>query len=155
VFWFRFTGFVCKKSANVLISESFVAKISDFGIAKRLAIHTMTMRVGTTRWMAPEVLTNKGSSMAYSLGSDVYSFGIIVWEMLTLELPWGNVSFDHQIEDRVTAGEHLDISHSVEPYRDLLLRCWNFDAQLRPAFMELIGRIDEIPSIEGSPERVQ
>lgn len=43
------------KSANVLISDSFVAKISDFGIAKRLQINTMTQRVGTTRWTAPEV----------------------------------------------------------------------------------------------------
>lgn len=137
----------------MLISESFVAKISDFGIAKRLAIHTMTMRVGTTRWMAPEVLTSKGSATAYSLGSDVYSFGVTVWEMLTLRLPWGNVAFDHQIEDRVAAGELLEIRDFAAPYRELLLACWNFDAQLRPMFTELIGRIEAIPAMEGSPDR--
>lgn len=145
--------FSSRKTANVLISDSFVAKISDFGIAKRLAIHTMTMRVGTTRWMAPEVLTSKGSSTAYSLGSDVYSFGVIVWEMLTLKLPWGNVSFDHQIEDRVTSGEVLQIFDFAAPYRDILLSCWNLDAQLRPMFTELIGKIDAVPMIEGSPDR--
>ncbi len=142
------------KSANVLISESFVAKISDFGIAKRLAIHTMTMRVGTTRWMAPEVLTNKGSTTAYSLGSDVYSFAVVVWEMLTLQLPWGKVSFDHQIEDRVTAGEHLPIPDATpQSYRTLMENCFNFDAQQRPPFTQLIFDIDSIPYIEGSPER--
>jgi serine/threonine-protein kinase CTR1 len=142
------------KSANVLISESFVAKISDFGIAKRLAIHTMTMRVGTTRWMAPEVLTNKGSTMAYSLGSDVYSFAVVIWEMLTLQLPWGKVTFDHQIEDRVTAGEHLPIPPSTpDCYRDLMESCFNFDAQQRPPFTQLIFDIEAIPMIEGSPER--
>lgn len=145
------------KSANILISDNFVAKISDFGIAKRLAVHTMTQRVGTTRWTAPEVLTNKTSSHAYSLGSDVYSFGVIIWEMMTLQLPWGNVAFDFQIEDRVTSGEHLPVPEATTPsqYRELMLQCWAMDSQARPPFTALIQQIEAIPYIHGSPERPQ
>jgi sterile alpha motif and leucine zipper-containing kinase AZK len=104
--------------------------------------------------MAPEVLTDKVSPMAYSLGSDVYSFGVIIWEMLTLELPWGNVGFDHQIEDRVTIGEHLPISPFVpKEYMAIMTNCWHFDSQQRPMFMDLIGKIESIPELEGAPTR--
>ena len=139
-----------QKSVNILVSDGFVAKVSDFGIAKRLAIATMTARVGTLRWTAPEVFTNN----SYSLGSDVYSFGVIVWEMLTLDLPWKNLSFDHIIEDRVKSGERLPISPFFpSQYQDLMVRCWLLNALDRPSFTDIIGMLERIPAISGSPQR--
>jgi serine/threonine protein kinase len=118
----------------------------------------MTQRVGTTRWMAPEVLRNKAdpSGIAYSLGSDVYSFGIIVWEMITLKLPWGHIPFDFQIEDHVIAGETLGIPDSTpSEYTTIMQACWKFTASERPEFTVLINQIEAIPMIEGRPEEAQ
>ena len=138
------------KSVNILVSESFVAKVSDFGIAKRLAVHTMTHRVGTLRWTAPEVLANN----TYSLGSDVYSFGVILWEMMSLTLPWPSLSFDHQIEDRVTSGERLPLSPFwPSKFQDVMVRAWQLNPLARPSFTDLIGLLERLPNLEDSPQR--
>ena len=82
------------------------------------------------------------------------AFGVILWEMITLELPWGDIAFDFQIEDHVIAGEHLPVLDGTPmEYVDVMLQCWQFDASDRPEFMTLINQIEAIPFLEGSPER--
>ncbi|KAF8817853.1 Tyrosine kinase-like (TKL) protein, partial [Cardiosporidium cionae] len=77
------------KSSNILISEYGHVKICDFGLAS-LAEYPMEEDlprhmgcVGSLHWMAPEVLRGEGMTKA----SDIYSFGVILWEMLTREIP--------------------------------------------------------------------
>jgi serine/threonine protein kinase len=75
------------KSLNILLDDDFEAKIGDLGLAKFLhdgEVHTM--RIGSYLWMAPGVL----HSEFYSEKADVYSYGLLVYELATLDI--GSVS---------------------------------------------------------------
>lgn len=71
------------KSLNVLLDDHFIPKITDFGWT-RLIAEKMTASVGTFQWMAPEVIRSK----SYTEKADVYSFGIILWEIASREPPY-------------------------------------------------------------------
>ncbi|KAF0696710.1 Aste57867_12564 [Aphanomyces stellatus] len=75
------------KSKNIVLDSMKGTKLTDFGIAKEDAIQTMTLGVGTVRWMAPEVIYDKG----YTVAADVYSFGIVLSEFDTHEIPYLHV----------------------------------------------------------------
>ncbi|KAE8648406.1 hypothetical protein Csa_008225 [Cucumis sativus] len=69
-----------KKIASGSLSDLLVIKVADFGVARVLAQSgVMTAETGTYRWMAPEVIEHK----PYDHKADVYSFGIVLWELLT------------------------------------------------------------------------
>ncbi|CAM9606844.1 unnamed protein product, partial [Hapterophycus canaliculatus] len=96
------------KSANVLLDGAGRAKIGDFGTS-RWSPHTVSTGLATytaktsqnthmsLAWSAPEVLDATRSTYA----SDVYSFGIVAWEVLSRELPWANVTHPRDVYIRV------------------------------------------------------
>ena len=73
------------KSQNILLSEDWTVKICDFGLAryKEKFIRENHGKVGTPHWMAPEILRGE----KYTEAADVYSFGVILWELITGEIP--------------------------------------------------------------------
>ncbi|KAG9408427.1 hypothetical protein AC1031_021666 [Aphanomyces cochlioides] len=76
------------KSRNILLDSAKGTKLADFGISRHdTSSETMTAGVGTYRWMAPEVLTFK----QYSTSVDVFSFGVVLSELDTHELPYANL----------------------------------------------------------------
>lgn len=75
------------KSGNILLDAHGTVKISDFGLSCVLDLsgsHDLTAETGTYRWMAPEVIRHE----PYSTKADVYSFGIVLWEMITKDQPF-------------------------------------------------------------------
>ena len=72
------------KAANLLLDDAGCVKIADFGVARLLDAGggVMTAETGTYRWMAPEIITHA----PYDEKADVYSYGILLWELLTGEL---------------------------------------------------------------------
>lgn len=90
------------KSLNVLMSvmrnDQPIAKITDFGISKdssagNTLANTQTLSggpIGTPAWSAPEVIKQSGPVDPYA--ADVWSFGIVVWEVATRKLPWDGCS---------------------------------------------------------------
>ncbi|CAK4689654.1 hypothetical protein LEN26_019691 [Aphanomyces euteiches] len=77
------------KSKNVLMAENWEAKLSDFGISRVTSNDdTMTSNIGTVAWIAPEVLTGG----RYSEKADIYSFGVFLSELDTLESPYAEMN---------------------------------------------------------------
>ncbi|KAJ0392946.1 hypothetical protein ATCC90586_010523 [Pythium insidiosum] len=98
------------KSSNVLLTTDLDAKLIDFGVSRERADHTMTVGVGTLRWMAPEVM----SGGRYGDRADVFSFGVILSELDTHELPYtvdGQPLRDEVIIARVSMGTLEAIGH--------------------------------------------
>ncbi|ETV97651.1 TKL protein kinase [Aphanomyces invadans] len=76
------------KSKNVLLSDTWEAKLSDFGISRVTSLEeTMTSNIGTVAWIAPEVLTGG----RYTEKADIYSFGVLLSELDTLQVPYAEM----------------------------------------------------------------
>lgn len=78
------------KSANLLCDDHFTVKVTDFGLARFNPTRDATRRTfcGTLPWVAPEVFGKGG----YSLAADVYSYAVVVWEVLTRASPYSSLS---------------------------------------------------------------
>lgn len=74
------------KSANCLVSKHWTVKICDFGLSKFMTDSPITdsSAAGTPEWMAPEVIRSE----PFTEKCDIYSLGIIIWELYTLNRPW-------------------------------------------------------------------
>lgn len=74
------------KSHNLLVDKHWNVKIADFGLSKVQDLNKMTA-TGTPQWSAPEVIRNE----LYDEKVDVYSFGVIIYELLTRKIPYANL----------------------------------------------------------------
>nr|DAD41731.1 TPA_asm: hypothetical protein HUJ06_016054 [Nelumbo nucifera] len=124
------------KAANLLMDENEVVKVADFGVARVQAQSgVMTAETGTYRWMAPEVIEHK----PYDHKADVFSFGIVLWELLTGKLPYEYLTPLQAAVGVVQKGLRPTIPKNTHPkLADLLERCWQQDPTLRPDFSEII-----------------
>jgi len=133
------------KSLNVLLDENWVVKICDFGLSKIMTHQSMMMTkgLGTPHWMAPEVI---GSSH-YGKPSDVYSYGILVWELWHRQIPYGNMDATQICMGVVQSKPPLrpPIAKTVP---DLMARfmvwCWNQEPSQRPTFANIIAQLDKM-----------
>lgn len=80
------------KSRNVLVDARFRAKVADFGLS---TLHATARHVGTPLWMAPELLRGEPASPA----SDVYSFAIVAWEVLTRREPYDEMDLGAVLDE--------------------------------------------------------
>lgn len=124
------------KSANLLMDENGIVKVSDFGVARvQNKSGVMTAETGTYRWMAPEVIEHK----PYNHKADVFSFGIVLWELLTRKLPYANLTPLQAAIGVVQKGLRPVIPKHTHPgIVGLLEQCWQQDPSLRPEFSEII-----------------
>lgn len=121
------------KSTNILIDEYFYPKICDFGISRSITDgEPLTCNVGAPQWMAPEVFL----SGDYSYPSDVYSFGSLLYEIVSGSIPWEND--DNSIEKAILRGERPEIPRNApKSIKNLIIKCWNEDPEARPTFSEI------------------
>ncbi|KAG7968704.1 hypothetical protein I3843_08G167600 [Carya illinoinensis] len=124
------------KSPNLLVDKNWNVKVCDFGLS-RLKHHTFLSSkstAGTPEWMAPEVLRNENSNEK----CDVYSFGIILWELATLRLPWSGMNPMQVVGAVGFQNRRLDIPKEVDPVvARIIWECWQTDPNLRPSFAQL------------------
>ncbi|KAI3431982.1 uncharacterized protein J3R85_007640 [Psidium guajava] len=130
------------KAANLLMDENEVVKIADFGIARvQTQSGVMTAETGTYRWMAPEVIEHR----PYDHKADVFSFGIVLWELLTGKLPYEDLTPLQAAIGVVHKGLRPTIPERTHPELEKLLnKCWERESSLRPEFSEIVETLQRI-----------
>jgi serine/threonine protein kinase len=135
------------KSPNILLvaadaNAEVTAKVGDFGLSSRLFVPSLKEKsidrdVANPTWLAPEILKEE----EFTEKSDIYSFGIILWELVTRQHPFSeyNYQFMFELEDIIKTGGRPTIPADVpEDYAVLIRRCWSPDPTERPSFLEII-----------------
>ncbi|XP_047330565.1 probable serine/threonine-protein kinase SIS8 [Impatiens glandulifera] len=128
------------KSPNLLVDKNWVLKVCDFGLSKMKHSTFLSSRstAGTAEWMAPEVLRNEPSNEK----CDVFSFGVILWELCTMRQPWGGMNPMQVVGAVGFQHRRLDIPDDTDPaIADIIRKCWQTDPKLRPSFSEIMAAL--------------
>ena len=128
------------KPGNVLLDEDYYPRICDFGISKLsdndsgLSGIKMSTNTGTLYYMAPEIIAEQ----EYNYKVDVYSYSLIVYELITGNLPIVDSGSFKQMQS-VLSGKRPDISMIHDnSARQFLEKCWSNDPNERPTFNEIV-----------------
>uniref|UniRef100_H3H2F1 Protein kinase domain-containing protein n=1 Tax=Phytophthora ramorum TaxID=164328 RepID=H3H2F1_PHYRM len=138
------------KSKNILLTENREAKVTDFGVSRESSDRTMTAGVGTSLWMAPEVMMGE----RYGSSADIFSFGVVLSELDSHVLPYaaaketdsGRVIPDTALLQLVSLGLlRVEFSpHAPQALVDLAHACVNIDPEARPHAGEVLYRLQLI-----------
>jgi hypothetical protein len=146
------------KSGNLLGTKGFRIKVADFGTSRLTSMSStndrvrasdaessadsraLTTMVGTTLWMAPEILFKQ----PYSLKADVYSYAMVLFEILTQQPPWNELPskfLSNHVDAALREGRRPKIEgepYSEGGYVGLMERCWAQAPEDRPTFDEVL-----------------
>lgn len=128
-------------------------KLFDLGLSRELpapehecseGLYLMTSPTGTLRYMAPEVMLG----IRYSLSADVYSFGILLWELLTSQRPFVHMTIEYHRLYVVHKEKRPILNHDTtygwpEPIISLVESCWQANATTRPSFDSIAKMLQE------------
>lgn len=131
------------KSPNLLVDKNWTVKVCDFGLSrlKHSTFLSSKSTAGTPEWMAPEVLRNEPSNEK----CDVYSFGVIFWELATLRMPWSGMNPMQVVGAVGFQDRRLEISSSVDPLvARIIWECWQKEPSLRPSFAQLTNALKSL-----------
>ncbi|XP_038602031.1 fibroblast growth factor receptor 1 isoform X2 [Tachyglossus aculeatus] len=138
---------------NVLVTEDNVMKIADFGLARD--IHHIDYYKKTTngrlpvKWMAPEALFDR----IYTHQSDVWSFGVLLWEIFTLGgSPYPGVPVE-ELFKLLKEGHRMDKPSNCTNDLYMMMRdCWHAVPSQRPTFKQLVEDLDRIVALTSNQE---
>lgn len=131
------------KSPNLLVDNNWNVKVCDFGLSrlKHNTFLSSKSTAGTPEWMAPEVLRNELSSEK----CDIYSFGVILWELATLKMPWSGMNPMQVVGAVGFQNRRLEISKDIDPLvASIISHCWLTDPTKRPSFGELTEALKQL-----------
>ncbi|XP_033114897.1 serine/threonine-protein kinase TNNI3K-like [Anneissia japonica] len=133
-------------SYNILLTGSGNAVVADFGESRYMDLvqEDISPQPGHLRWMAPEVFTQCSK---YSTKSDVFSFALCLWELLTEQLPFAHLQ-------PAAAASQMGYHYARPPIRceipkclgGLIIKAWHVSPQKRPTFTEIIFSLNEYKS---------
>eukprot|EP01117_Protostelium_nocturnum_P011617 TRINITY_DN4219_c0_g1_i1.p1 TRINITY_DN4219_c0_g1~~TRINITY_DN4219_c0_g1_i1.p1 ORF type:complete len:242 (-),score=30.78 TRINITY_DN4219_c0_g1_i1:50-775(-) len=132
---------------NVLLDRGLEPKVSDFGLSREhsdaaTAAKTMTT-LGPLKWMAPESIFQQD----YSIKTDSFSFGVVVWEIITVQDPWAGLTpMDASLQ--IKEGNRLEIPTKCNPILSRIMKeCWMENPEERPDFSAVLCILDSLQSI--------
>ncbi|KAJ4966831.1 hypothetical protein NE237_018680 [Protea cynaroides] len=134
------------KPDNLLLSENHKKlKLGDFGLSREETVEEkMTAGVGTLRWMAPEIFgegsLKRGEKIYYDHKVDVYSFSMVLWEMLANSMPFEGMNTFQAAYANVLRPCLDNIPKGIAP---LLESCWAADPSQRPEFFQITRALSE------------
>ncbi|KAK3564647.1 hypothetical protein QTP86_024241 [Hemibagrus guttatus] len=118
---------------NVLVSDDNIAKVSDFGLTKEASSTQDTAKL-PIKWTSPEALREK----KFSTKSDVWSYGILLWEIYSFgRVPYPRIPLK-DVVPRVEKGYKMDAPDGCPPaVYDIMKQCWTLEPAMRPSFKAL------------------
>ncbi|KAK8461358.1 hypothetical protein SEVIR_1G021400v4 [Setaria viridis] len=124
------------KSANCLVNKYWTVKICDFGLSRIMSDLSMddNSSAGTPEWMAPELIRNE----PFTEKCDIFSFGVIMWELCTLSRPWEGIPPVQIVYSVANDGARLEIPDG--PLGSLIADCWA-EPERRPSCQEILTRL--------------
>ncbi|KAJ6977471.1 serine/threonine/tyrosine-protein kinase HT1-like [Populus alba x Populus x berolinensis] len=139
------------KSENLLLGEDMSVKVADFGISC-LESHCGNAKgfTGTYRWMAPEMIKEKHHTKKV----DVYSFGIVLWELLTAMTPFDNMTPEQAafaVCQKDDGNDDMVVVQNARPplppkcplaFSHLINRCWSSNPDKRPHFDQIVAILE-------------
>ncbi|GAB6029128.1 hypothetical protein CHUAL_004906 [Chamberlinius hualienensis] len=140
------------KSNNIFLHEDLTVKIGDFGLAtvklRWSGSHQFQQPTGSILWMAPEVIRMQDPN-PYSFQSDVYAFGIVLYELVAGQLPYAHINNKDQILYLVGRGylrPDLNNARSDTPkaLRRLIEDCIKFLRDERPLFPQILASLESL-----------
>ena len=121
-----------------MVSGDEVVKVGDLGMARDVYMTNYYRANGRgpmpIRWMAPESICDG----KFSSQSDVWSYGVVLWEIATLaELPYQGLS-NEEVLSHVKGGQHLPLPDNCSDFfHSLMLECWQIQPNSRPTFLDI------------------
>ncbi|XP_047441554.1 macrophage colony-stimulating factor 1 receptor [Mugil cephalus] len=140
---------------NVLLTNRREAKICDFGLARDIMNDSNYVVKGNARlpvkWMAPESIFD----CVYTVQSDVWSYGILLWEIFSLgKSPYPSMAVDSQFYKMVKCGYQMSQPDFAPPeIYSVMKMCWNLEPTERPTFSKITQMIERL--LGDQPEREQ
>jgi len=130
---------------NILVSELNVCKVADFGFSRDVMANNIYERKSEgrlpIRWMAPEALYDN----IYTTKTDVWSYGVLMWEIVTLgSTPYPGMS-GSEVMKKVREGQRLEKpEHCDREIYNMMFYCWDKDPTERPTFTNLVQNLESL-----------
>ncbi|XP_005388180.1 PREDICTED: hepatocyte growth factor receptor isoform X2 [Chinchilla lanigera] len=132
---------------NCMLDENFTVKVADFGLARDVydkeyySVHNKAGAKLPVKWMALESL----QTQKFTTKSDVWSFGVLLWELMTRGTPpYPDVNVFDILVYLLQGRRLFQPEYCPDSLYEVMLSCWHPNAEMRPSFSELVSRISAI-----------
>ncbi|XP_050076574.1 vascular endothelial growth factor receptor 1 isoform X3 [Anopheles maculipalpis] len=129
---------------NILLCDDNVVKICDFGLARSMYKSDNYKKKGEAplpfKWLALECISDN----VFSTYSDVWAYGIVLWELFSLgKVPYPGMEANQELYNKLRDGYRMDKpQYSNQDIYDIMLNCWNVKPDSRPSFKDLKSRFN-------------
>ncbi|KAK6175327.1 hypothetical protein SNE40_013815 [Patella caerulea] len=153
------------RCGNLFILDEDIIKVADFGLTKLIqpmreectqddccCMREYSACPAMLRWTAPELLSNPtaqedDNETIITSSCDVYSFGMVMWEIYMMEEPFEDLNTEQEIIEFVTAGGRPELPVTPDllvQYKDLMVQCWSQQPQLRLSSKQVAVKLKEM-----------